>query len=158
MPRPSKQAIFATVLFCFFALVLVMWEGDSVQSLSRSGEVILQNDRSDSGDQPFLTSVKVASETSEKIIFDVEYFMSDTLSGKYSISIHPDNSDWAQSMNTLRPGLNSERVTVSFRSKSPKKKSVSNSLLIYINHYEDGAYVSKVFDRTVAFPKNWQRL
>ncbi len=161
MKNLSKSTTFSIILFCFFVCVLLFWEqrgNGGVSHVSRTGEVILENDSSDAEDNPFILEVKVASETPEQIIFDVEYFMSDQAIGTYNISIHPNNSDWAQSMNTMRAGLNTERITVSYKPKvGMKQKSQSDSLLIYINRYEDNVYKGKVFDRTLAFSKTWAR-
>jgi hypothetical protein len=128
----------------------------AIKGVNRSGQVLLTNNRSDNGDWPFLLNVTITSETSDQIIFDVEYFMSDTITGEYSISIHPNTSDWSYPNARLRPGRNKEKFSVSYAPQPASKwRSDSQLLHIYINHFENNEYKEKVFDRTVDFPKTW---
>ena len=125
--------------------------------IDRSGAIILENDRSDTDDFPFILEAKIILEAPDKLIFDVKYFMSDAIDGSYNISIHPDMGDWSYSGNTLRPGMNTETITVSFRGE--KSSNAQSQLMhMYINKYEDREYIGKVFDRTVDFPKEWMKV
>lgn len=129
--------------------------------LDRSGMVLFQNNRSDSGDNPFILEAKIISETPSKIAVALKYFMSDTIKGEYNISVHPDTSDWSYNPTTMRSGINEQTMIVSFSPQPPtKEESRSTVLHIYVNHYErpegqSGQYIGKVFDRTVPFPKTW---
>lgn len=128
----------------------------TIRAVNRAGQVLLTNNRSDSGDYPFILNVTVASETASQVIFDVEYFMSDMIAGEYSISIHPNTPDWSYTNSRLRPGRNKDKFTVSFAPQPATKwRSDSQLLHIYINRFENNVYKDKVFDRTVDFPKTW---
>ena len=127
-----------------------------VPAVDRSGMVLLENSRSDTDDFPFILEAKIILEAPYKVIFDVKYFMSDTIDGSYNISIHPDMGDWSYSGNTLRPGLNTETITVSFRGK--KSPNAQSQLMhMYISKHADRKYIGKIFDRTVHFSKEWAK-
>ena len=120
--------------------------------------MLIENDRSDDGDAPFIVQAKIISEKANELIFDVKYFMPDTAEGDYSISIHPDMNGWSYSANTLHSGMNNEKITVTFRPKTfGQVKAESKLMHIYINHNEDNQYIGKVFDRSVEFPKIWMQ-
>tara|TARA_R110001592_G_scaffold3525_5_gene19795 strand:- start:1327 stop:1833 length:507 start_codon:yes stop_codon:yes gene_type:complete len=160
--KSTSQNVFVVFLVIVVCSLMYMSnknskEFEDIQSMDRAGDVLVSNDRADAGDQPFILNVEIVSETSKKIVFKVKYFMSETAAeGSYNISIHPDTSDWAQSMNTMRAGMNTELVTVSFRPQHPSRVKVESQILhVYVNHYNDKKYIGKVFERRVEFPKTW---
>lgn len=125
-------------------------------SENRAGMILISSNRSDSGDNPFILEAKIISETPKDLIVDVKYFLSETVDGEYNISVHPDNSDWSYSTNTMHSGINHEIITVSYRPDPPQKeKSESKLLHLYVNKYDKGSYLGAVFDRKISFPKTW---
>lgn len=131
---------------------------NKVRSVNRAGNILLENNKSDKGDSPFITKVQVVSETSNKVVFEVTYFMSGPVSGQYNISLHPNMSGWSQSANTMRPGLNKEIVSVSFKPNHIATTRRQSTLMnLYVNRYDGKAYSGKVFDRKIQFPKEWIR-
>src|SRR5688572_412886 len=118
----------------------------AIRAVNRTGQVLLTNNRSDSGDNPFILNVTLASETAAQVIFDVEYFMSDTIPGEYSLSLHPNTPDWSYTNNRLRAGRNKDKFIVSFAPQPATKwRSDSQLLHIYINRFENNVYKDKVF-------------
>jgi hypothetical protein len=130
----------------------------AAKAINRTGMVLVDNKRSDSGDEPFILEAKVASETSSELVVNFKYFMSDTVTGNYDVSIHPDMSDWAYSPTPLHPGMNTATMKVFFSPQKPMTlKAESKLLYIYINRGENNVWKGKVFDRTVEFPKVWMK-
>lgn len=125
---------------------------------SQNGTVIFTNDRADEGDNPFILSIKLIEETPSKLVFEIEYFLSDTIDGRYNISIHPNMGDWSYSANTMRTGINKDIIAVSFRG-TESATATSDLMHVYINHYDDkqNKWVGKVFDREIEFTKNWKK-
>lgn len=161
MQTPRKDWIaflVVAVVLGGYLLYAVASDTSGIRSLTedRSGVSLVTNNRSDSGDDPFIIEAKIISETPKDLIIDIKYFLSDAIGGKYNISVHPDNGDWAYTANTLRSGLNHEIITVSYSPDPPQKEySQSKLLYLYINKYDDKGYHGKVFDRKVIFPKTW---
>ena len=120
--------------------------------------VIFRNNRSDSGDSPFILTVTLEKETPSELVFEIEYFMSDTIKGDYNISIHPNMGDWVYTSNTMRAGINKQIITVTFRGKE-SPSTASDQMHVYINHYDNSKnkYIGKVFDRTIKFIKHWEK-
>lgn len=161
MHKPRKDWIaflVVVVVLVGYLLFAIASDMSEIRSFAedRTGISLITNNRSDSGDYPFIIEAKIISETSKDLVIDIKYFLSDSINGRYDISVHPDNGDWIYSANKLRTGINHEIITVSFHPDPPQKEmSQSRLLYLYINKYVDKTYHGKVFDRKVIFPKTW---
>ncbi|MGH1404317.1 MAG: hypothetical protein ACRBDL_08735 [Alphaproteobacteria bacterium] len=159
----KNVVVFIALVFAIIGGVLLLKDGETtvspvVQDAGRTGTFYVENDRADQAGAPYIISAQLLTETSEKLIFEVVYFMPDNISGSYSLSVHPDMSHWYQSMNSLRPGTNTELVSIGLNVKVGDPARVESHLMnLYINHYEDRSYVGKVFDRKIPFQKIWEK-
>jgi hypothetical protein len=128
----------------------------------RVGEVLFKNNRSDEGDYPFILEVKIASETSAELVLDIKYFLSDTIGDQYGISVHPETMSWGYTPNTLKPGVNTQKVIVSFKPQEPEiTQSHSEKLLFEINRFANCVQgcnckdMGVIFKREINFTKDW---
>lgn len=161
MGKIVKSYIFPIVTLSLgLSVLFFQTENTSAQNAAsgRSGSVLLNNNRADKGDDPFILQAKLIEEKQGTLLFEISYFMSDTIDGSYSLSIHPNKCDWSYDANTLRPGVNVLKMLLSFRPKTDEYEECQSSILhMYISRYHKNVYIGKVFDRTIEFSKTWAR-
>ena len=125
----------AVLLIGFSSFILSVKAENAVTAVTdRSGQILFKNNRADSGDYPFILEVKLVSETSSELVFDITYFMSDVIGDEYSISVHPDNSSWSYTRNRLKAGIHTIPITVSYHPENSKKTASSSALMYYSIH------------------------
>ncbi len=147
--------------FCIFLFPWVLYAAPK-NTQDRTGQVLFKNNRADSGDYPFILEAKLVTEKSNELVFDITYFMSDTIADNYGISVYPNNSSYGYTPNTLKPGINTQKVIVSFMPQiEGQTTSHSDKMYFQINRFINCVNgcnckdMGIVFDRTFAFEKAW---
>lgn len=129
-----------------------------IPQVNRSGQTLLTTQIEENSSKPQILEAKIIAENSGQLIFNVTYFYPDSAKdGKYNISIHPNNSSWSYSMNTLEQGTHSLPITVSLRVKDGQNTAASDVLHFYISHAQDNKHIGKVFEQAIPFKKDWKK-
>ena len=117
--------------------------------------VIFNDPTIDSSGQAKIERVELIENTADKLIFDVDYYLSEQLDGYAHIGIYPDSSYWSVNPISARPGNHRSRVTVGLSSTKPVPEHKSTTLRLQVDAYKGSRYIGSLYTRTIHFEKRW---
>jgi hypothetical protein len=121
--------------------------------LQKSEKVLWTDETITQNDIAKITKVALVRETASELVFDVEYYLSDTFAGTATVGIYPDISDRIGGEAPALPGKHTVNLSVS-RAPSALPED-SRSLSIEIVRQADADHRRPLYRRTVSFVKRW---
>lgn len=103
-----------------------------------------------------IISVRLLKESKDKLIFDVNYYLSKKIDGSANIGISPNMDNWSSVYTKAHPGRHATTISVKL---SDGYKSVirSSSLKLSIALAKDSGYVGSIFEHDLSFNKVWYK-
>ena len=117
--------------------------------------VIFSDPAIDNCGQAKIERVELIKNTTDKLIFEVDYCLSEQLDGYAHIGIYPDSSYWSVNPISARPGSHRSKVTVGLSTTKPVPEHKSTTLRLQVDAYKGSRYLGSLYTRTIRFQKIW---
>jgi hypothetical protein len=121
--------------------------------LEKSEKVLWTDETITKDDIAKVVKVALVQETAGELVFEVEYYLSETFAGTATVGVYPDISDRKGGEAPALPGKHTVSLSVS---RPPSATpGTSRNLIIEIAKEEDAAPRRPLYRRTVLFVKRW---
>ncbi len=150
------------ILFSFFFGIRYMAikeidTSDIVKFEGRLRAVFTPDESKANKNFPYIIEVLVEEEGLDSLVLDIMYYVPENDDLAYVLSVRPERSDFKVEEKTLRKGIGTERITISFTPKSLfKRRVVTEYLTFYIDAYGE-SNTDKTYIRKASFIKSWRK-
>ncbi|MFV1982968.1 MAG: DUF4124 domain-containing protein [Thiohalomonadales bacterium] len=121
---------------------------------SRRNSLLYQS-KDDNKDSRII-SVRLLRESKNKLIFDVNYYLSEKIDGTANIGITPNMDNWSSVYTKALPGRHATTISVKL-SDSTKSVIRSSSLKLSMALAKETGYVGSLFEHDLSFNKVWYK-
>lgn len=135
-------------LFFFFALL-------SSGCAAKKG-IIFKERSISSDDKAKILNLSLIEETEDKLILDVEYYLSKKVDGIVYIGVYPNIKYWSVSRTLAQPGKHKATLSVGLDHSRANSIEESSNLRLSMKWYKDKQYKGQLFKRIIPYNKVWK--